>query len=64
MGYVNLFAAVLVAFFIGTEGRLRIGLGRFDVTGPSVEVPFVSEILDCDFIDNKLKLTYRWDMVA
>lgn len=45
MAYVNLFAAVLVAFFIGTEAQLRIGLGRFDVTGPSVEIPFVCNAL-------------------
>lgn len=53
MGYLNLFAVVLVGVFVGIEGEFQIGLGRYDVTGPSVEVPFVSRILNfvCKFVD-------------
>ncbi|KAJ6646313.1 Neutral ceramidase [Pseudolycoriella hygida] len=41
MGYVKLFAAILVVLAVGAEGRYRIGLGRYDVTGPSVEIAFM-----------------------
>ena len=36
---------IFVAFalaLISAEAQFQIGLGRADVTGPSVEVPFVS----------------------
>lgn len=42
MGYVNLFATVVLALFVGAECDFQIGLGRADVTGPSVEIGFVS----------------------
>lgn len=65
MAYVKLFAATLVAFFVGTE-CLRIGLGRYDVTGPSVEVPFVSTFCGVTkwFFSLKLVQFNRWDTVA
>lgn len=59
MGHLNLFV-VLVGLFIGIEGNFQIGLGRYDVTGPSVEVPFVSRRFvnfDCDLLNENIQPT-------
>lgn len=41
MKRLNLFLALL-SLFIDLNDSYRIGLGRADVTGPSVEIAFVS----------------------
>ncbi|CRK93660.1 CLUMA_CG007189, isoform A [Clunio marinus] len=41
MGNLKLFFGVLAAVVMTIQGQFTIGLGRFDITGPSVEVPFM-----------------------
>jgi hypothetical protein len=43
MKSVLIFGVLALVFFSIAEASFQIGLGRFDVTGPSVEVPFVIE---------------------
>lgn len=45
MGNLRLFFAVVATVFISIKGEYQIGLGRADVTGPSVEIAFVSKFL-------------------
>lgn len=52
MAYLKLILSVLALTIFAVDAQLTIGLGRADVTGPSVEVPFVS-ILNLYFEDLK-----------
>lgn len=42
MAHLKLIFSVLALAVFAADAQLTIGLGRADVTGPSVEVPFVS----------------------
>lgn len=43
MAHLKLILSVLALTVFAVDAQLNIGLGRADVTGPSVEVPFVSD---------------------
>lgn len=61
MGKLKLFL-LLLSTALGLAGAsFQIGLGRSDVTGPSVEVPFVKDFLRLKLFELFLKfLCYRW----